>query len=151
MSSASVNSSRSNRIWIGLLVALALLSFLAMRRSMTKAMGMNTATTAGSSLAQLKPGDEAKVVLELTTVTTTNLEGEILEKQTEADYRRTGATLKIAFDAATPVVMGKATDVHQGAVVHVKARMGSDHILHAGQIVILTGYVKIQQTWRERS
>ncbi len=144
MSSASANSSRSNRIWIVILVALALLSYLAMRRSMVKAMGMNSATTAGSSLAQLKPGDEAKAVLELTTVTTTSLEGKMLEKRTETDYRRTGARLKIAFDAATPVVMGKASDVHQGAVVHIKARMGPDHILHAEQIVILTGYVKLQ-------
>jgi hypothetical protein len=146
MSSASANSSRSNRIWIVLLVALALLSFLAMRRSMTKAMGMDAATTSGSSFAQLKPGDEAKVVVELTTVTAASLEGNILEKekQTETDYRRTGATLRIAFDAATPVVMGKASDVHQGAVVHIKARMGADRILHAEQIVILTGYVKIQ-------
>jgi hypothetical protein len=142
MSSASVNSSRSTRTWIVLLVALALLSFLAMRRSLTKAMGMNATTTASSFFAQLKPGDEAKVVVELISVTTASLESNILERQTETDYRRTGATIKIAFDAATPVVMGKASDVHQGAVVHIKARMGPDRILHAEQIVILTGYVK---------
>ena len=144
MSLASTNSSRSNQIWIVLLIALALLSFLAMRRSLTRAMGMNVATAPPSSLAQLKAGDQAKVVLELTSVTAASLEGEILEKQSETNYHRIGNTIKIAFDATTPVVMGKASDVHQGAVVHIKAKMGTDHLLHAEQIVILTGYIKLQ-------
>ena len=142
---SSRNSSRTVRIWIALLVALALLSFLAMRRSIGKAMGMKAETTASSSVSQLKPGDEAKVVLELTHVTeASSVEGNVLEKQTETVYRRQGSTAKIAFDAATPLVMGKASDLHQGAIVHVTAKMGSDHTLHAAQIVVLTGYVKVQ-------
>ncbi len=69
MSSASRNAARTNRIWIVLLVALALLSFFAMRRSLGKAMGMMAKTTAANSLATLKPGDEAKVVLEVLQIT----------------------------------------------------------------------------------
>jgi hypothetical protein len=149
MTSASLNSARNSsraaRIWIVLLVALALLSFLAMRRSMGKAMGMKAETTASSSMSQLKTGDEAKVVLELTRVTqAASVEGNVLEKQTETVYRRTGSTAKIVFDAATPVVMGKTSDVHEGAVVHVTTKMANDHMLHAEQIVILTSYVKVQ-------
>jgi hypothetical protein len=153
MRSASLNSSRdlarnfsrTTRIWIVLLVALAVLSFLAMRRSMGRAIGMKAETTASSSLSQLKPGDEAKVVLELTHVTqAASLEGNVLEKQTETVYRRTGTTIKIAFDASTPVVMGKTSDVHKGAVVHLTAKMTNDHALHAEQVVVLTGYVKVQ-------
>lgn len=144
MAPASQKAFRTNRIWIVLLVALALLSFFAMRRSLSKAMGMKAETTVGAA-SQLKPGDEMKVVLELTHVTAAaSIEGNTLEKQTETVYRRTGNTLKIVFDAATPVVMGKTSDVHEGAVVHVTAKMASDHLLHATQIVILTGYVKVQ-------
>jgi hypothetical protein len=145
MSSPSLNSTRSNRIWIVLLVALALLAFYAMRRSLGKAMQMNSEPTATASMAQLKPGDELKVVLELTSVTpAASIEGNVLEKQSETVYRRTGNTIKIGFDAATPVVMGKAPDVHTGAVVHIKAKMGDDRLLHTEQIVVLTGYVKVQ-------
>jgi hypothetical protein len=145
MSSPSLNSSRSNRIWIVLLVALALLAFFAMRRSLGKAMQMNSEPTATAFIAQVKPGEEAKVVLEVTSVApAVSVSGNVLEKQSETVYRRTGSTIKIAFDAATPVVMGKASDVQAGAVVHIKAKMGDDHLLHAEQIVVLTGYVKVQ-------
>jgi hypothetical protein len=133
------------RIWIVLLVALAVLSFVAMRRSMERAMGMKAETTAGSSLSQLKAGDEAKVVVEVTHVAeAASIEGKVLEKQTETVYRRAASTIKIAFDAATPVVMGKTSDVREGAVVHVTAKMANDRVLHAKQIVVLTGYVRVQ-------
>lgn len=145
MTSALLNSSRINRVWIVLLIALALLSVLAMRRSMNKAMGMKVETTASGSLAQLKAGDEAKVVLQVTRVVpNANIEGTELEKQTETAYHRSGNVVKIAFDGNTPVVMGKATDVHEGAVVHITAKMASDHVWHAEQIVVLTGYVTVQ-------
>ena len=144
MPSASLNSSRTTRLWIFLLVILALLSFLAMRRSLGKAMTMRAETT-GASMAQLKVGDQAKFVLEVKAVApAASVEGDTLEKQTETVYRRTGNTIKIAYDAATPVVMGKASDVREGAVVHITARIANDHVLHAEQIVVLTGYVQVQ-------
>ena len=141
----SRNYSRSVQIWIVALVVLALLSFLAMRRSMGRAIQMKAETTAAAAIPQLKPGDEAKVVLEVTEVAAaTSIEGNVLEKQTETVYRRTAKAERIVFDAATPVVMGKVSDVHAGAVVHVTAKVGNDQALHAEQIVILTGYVKVE-------
>jgi len=145
MSSDSLSSPRSTRIWIVLLVALALLSFIAMRRSIGKAMGMKAETTVSSSLPQLKPGEEAKVVLEVTRVApSASVEGTVLDKETETVYHRSSRTIKIAFDVATPIVMGKASDVHEGAVLHTTAKMGEDRGLHVEQIVVLTGYVKVQ-------
>jgi hypothetical protein len=127
-------------------VLLAALSLFAMWRSMGRAMQMKAETTSNSSFAQLKAGDEVKVVLEVTAVAAAaSVGGNVLEKQTETIYRRTGKTAKIAFDATTPVVMGKGPDVHAGAVVHVTAKMGSDQALHATQIVVLTGYVQVQE------
>ncbi len=137
-------SSRTTRIWIVALLALALFSFLAMRRSMDRAMRMNAEANSAASASQLKPGDEAKVVLEVTSVApAANIEGAVLEKRTETDYRRTGNRLKIAYEPATPVVMGKPSDVHPGAVVHVTVKMAGDRVLRAEQIVVLTGYVKV--------
>jgi hypothetical protein len=138
-------SSRTIRIWMVVLIALALLSFLAMRRSLGKAMRMNSETTAASALPQIKPGEEVKVVVEVTAVAPgASVAGNTLEKQTETVYRRTGSATKIGYDDATPIVMGKAADVHEGAVLHITAKMGDDHVLHATQIVVLTGYVKVQ-------
>jgi hypothetical protein len=149
MTSASLNHSRNysrtTPIWIVALVVLALLSFLAMRRSVGKAVQMKAETMAGASLSQLKAGDEAKVVLEVTRVApAASAEGSVLEKQAETVYRRTAHAEKIAFDAATPVVMGAASDVREGAVIHITAKVGNNQALHAEQIVILTGYVKVQ-------
>ncbi len=39
--------------------------------------------------------------------------------------------------------MGKNSDLHEGTIVHVTAKMGDDRKLHASQIVVLTGYVKV--------
>jgi hypothetical protein len=143
MAADSSSSPRTLQIWVVVLIALVLLSFLAMRRSVGKAAQMKAEAAGGSTVAQLKVGDETKVVIEVTGVSA-NLEGNLLEKQTETVYRRSGSTIKIAFNAATPVVMGKASDVHTGAVVHVTAKMADDRRLQASQIVVLTGYVKVQ-------
>jgi len=138
-------NSRRNLLWIGALVALALLSLFAMWRSIERAMRMEVQTTVAASAPQLKVGDQAKVVLQLTAVASgKNLEGNALEKETETEYRRTNSTLKIAFGAATPIVMGKNSDLHPGAIVHVTARMMDDRMLQAEQIVILTGYITVQ-------
>jgi hypothetical protein len=143
--SASQHSSRTTRIWIAVLVALAVLSFLAMRRSLGKAMQMQVQATSSASLPQLKVGEEVKVVVEITSVLSGSIiQGTLLEKQTETVYHRSGNSTKIAFEPSTPVVMGKVSDIHQGAIVHIKAKMGEDHVLHAEQIVVLTGYVKVQ-------
>jgi hypothetical protein len=106
---------------------------------------MRSETTVGASPAQFKVGDEAKVVMEVERVVpAASIEGNVVEKQTETVYRRSGNAIKIAFDAATPVLMGKVSDVHEGAVIHVTATMGNDRALHASQIVVLTGYVKVK-------
>jgi hypothetical protein len=143
--------SRTSRIWIALLLALALLSFLAMRRSLGRAMRMNAEITDGRSPARRNAGDEVSVVLEVTGLTAAaSVEGNVLERQSEIVYRRTGNAIKIAFEAGTPVVMGKMSDVHAGAVVHIKAEVGPDRVLRARQFVILTGYVKVQEDLPEK-
>jgi len=106
---------------------------------------MNSATTDASSLPELRAGDEARIALEITSVDpAASFEGNVLEKQSETVYARTGKKTKIVFDAATPVLMGAMSDVHKGAVVHVKVKMQNDHLLRAEQIVALTGYAKLR-------
>jgi hypothetical protein len=145
MASTSPSSSRNTQLWIIVLVALAVLSLLAMRRSVGRAMGMNAVTTDASSLPGLRPGDEAKIAIAITNAKpAVSFEGNVLEKQTETVYARSGKKIKILFDATTPIVMGAMSDVHEGAVVHVKAKVQSDHQLRAEQLVVLTGYVQLR-------
>ena len=67
----------------------------------------------------------------------------LLDRESEKLYKRTN-TVGIKFSDATKVVMGKPGDLRAGAVVHVKGMIVEDHRLVAEQIVILTGYVKVQ-------
>ena len=44
----------------------------------------------------------------------------------------------------TKMVMGKQSDIHPAAVVHVTGTLKKDRNVDASQIVILTGYVEIK-------
>jgi hypothetical protein len=134
-----------NRLWIFLLAGLALLAFLTTERGLSRAMRMTVKAAPSAEIAQLKPGHAAKVLLELTSVAADgHAEGRVLEKQSETLYRRGATTLQVVFSNDTPMVMGKAADLHRGAVVHVTGTIREDHLLRATQIVILTGYVRIE-------
>jgi hypothetical protein len=50
----------------------------------------------------------------------------------------------VKFNAQTKIVMGKPADVHAGAIVHVTGTVQKDRVIAAEQIVVLTGYVKVQ-------
>jgi hypothetical protein len=150
MTTRSASASRINPAWILLLTALALLAGLAMWRTVDRAMQMKSSPTAGpDQFAALKPGETAKLVLEMTYSTSaTDLQGTLLEKKTDTVYQRTGRTVEVSFDEKTPVVMGKPADIRPGAVIHVSGTVNGSHVLEARQIVILTGYVKVEAAHR---
>lgn len=86
-----------------------------------------------------------KWVIELTAIVPAeSIEGRVLQKQDETNYQRTSDIEKIHFTSTTPIVMGKASDLRPGAVVHVTSKLDSDRVLRASQIVILTGYVNVR-------
>jgi putative AlgH/UPF0301 family transcriptional regulator len=70
--------------------------------------------------------------------------GKLLQKKTEEIYTRTATAVTVQSNSQTKIVMGKPADVHAGAVVHVTGTVQKDHVIAADQIVILTGYVKVQ-------
>ena len=45
----------------------------------------------------------------------------------------------------TKIVMGNPTDLQAGAVMQVTGTLRKDHAVAAEQIVILTGYVEVQE------
>lgn len=134
--------------WVLTFAVLASLSLAAAimvgRRSMRMSLAM-AASADQSAFAQLAPGTKTQAVVEITSVDANGTAaGKLLDRASEELYKRTTTPVGINFSDATPVVMGKIGDLHAGAVVHVKGTIGDDHRITAEQIVILTGYVKVQ-------
>ena len=139
----SVFFSKNTQTWIFACTALALLVAFAVWRSAEKAMKMESAAAGPAAFESLKPGDLVKIVLEVTDSSPREtIKGILLEKQTETVYKRTGTLAEADFDNSSSFVMGRATDIHPGAVLHITGTATSRHTVHARQIVVLTGYVQ---------
>jgi len=134
--------------WMLVFTVLAALSLAAALTVGRRSMRMSSAMAASAhptAFAELAPGSKTQAVVEITAVDANgNAEGKLLDRESEDLYQRTRTSVGIKFSDATPVVMGKLGDVHAGAVVHVKGTIGNDHRITAEQIVVLTGYVKVQ-------
>jgi hypothetical protein len=114
---------------------------------------MQTRAAGGAEFVQLKPQQQAKIVVEITEATREKIRGRLLEKQDETHYTRTASTVEIVWSSETKsretkngetkIAMGKIEDVRAGAVVYVTGTVGADGAVQASQIVILTGYVQL--------
>jgi hypothetical protein len=138
-------SIKSGRLaWVFVLVALAALSAIFMWRGAEKAMRMRPQAASQFEFAQLKPEEAAKVVVEVLEASEGKIRGRLLDRQDDTHYTRTQNEARIRWGASAAIVMGKAGDVHPGAILHVTGTVTSDHGLQARQIVILTGYVQVK-------
>lgn len=132
------------RTLIFLLVAFALLIITVGWRVGSRAMKMNADADVTAQLDDVQPGEEVKVVLEVTGSAAQTLRGTLLDKQTETIYKRSDRGAEVIWDADTKVVMGKTAHIHSGAVIHVTGTGLAGDKIKARQIVILSGYVKVQ-------
>jgi hypothetical protein len=137
-------SIKSNRpVWVFMLAALAVLSLVSMWRGAGRMMRMQTQAAGEAELAQLKSGDDVKIVMEVADAGAANrIRGRLLEKLDETHYTRTANPAEVEWGKDTAIVMGKVADIHAGAVLHVTGKVAADHTVVASQIVILTGYVQ---------
>ncbi|HYM07368.1 MAG TPA: hypothetical protein VEU11_12475 [Terriglobales bacterium] len=146
MATSSAFFSKTHRTWILVCTALALLSALAVWRTSEKAAKMESAVSAvGQDRFQsLKPGELTKVVMEVLDSSPESVKGRLLERQTETVYARSETLAEAAIDTHTSFVMGKASDIHPGAILHVSGAVTPTRSIQARQIVILTGYVHVR-------
>jgi hypothetical protein len=143
MNGAGMGSAR--RVWFVLVATPVLLLGLVVWKSGSMAKRMSAAASNARNFSQSAVGSQAKFVLEIQEASADGrITGKLLEKKTEEVYARTATLVTVQSDAQTKMVMGKTADVNAGAVVHVTAMVQKDHNLQAEQIVILTGYVKVQ-------
>jgi hypothetical protein len=110
------------------------------------AMKMSSATASdGQQVSQVRAGETAKFVEKISDASNTGtLTGIILNKKTDDLYVETLTHATVHWDNQTKIVMGKTSDLHPGAVIHITASALQDHTFIAQQLVILTGYIKVQ-------
>jgi len=113
--------------------------------SARRAAGMAAAASSDEKQwAQAEQGRKTKVVIEISETANGTIKGHVLREKSETVYTRTNTEAVVHLSTETKIVMGKPDDVQAGAVVHVTGNSENDHSVIAQQIVILTGYVKVQ-------
>ena len=144
MKANTVSIKSSRLVWIFRLAALAALSLVFVWRGAGRMMTMQTLVTTRAEFAQLKPQDNAKMVVEVTEAPERRIRGKLLEKRDEMHYVRTANQAEVGWGKDTAIVMGEAEDIHVGAVLHVTGKVAANHSVQAQQIVILSGYVQVK-------
>ncbi len=109
-----------------------------------RAAGMRAATISAASVLAVRPGVRTKAVVRLEGPAGLNTySGDLLESDDGVNYRETPDRIRVALSGDTAVAMGGASDIKRGAVVQVAGAMDGARTLHATQIVILSGYVRV--------
>jgi tRNA(Phe) wybutosine-synthesizing methylase Tyw3 len=142
----AVERRKVRRVWLVLVGMVILLSALVVWKSGNMAKRMSTvAASNGQDFSQSAMGSQVKFVVEIREAgADRKITGKLLEQKTGEIYARTTTPVTVQSNAQTKMVMGTAADVRSGAVVHVTGTVQKDHSIQAEQIVILTGYVKVQ-------
>ncbi len=142
VNTVSLKSSRA--VWILMLVGLATLSLIFVWSGAGRMLRMQTRAASSAEFAQLKADAETKIVVEVVEASEGRIRGKLLEKRDETHYSRTANVADVSWGKDTALVMGKAEDIHPGAIVHVTGKVAEDHSVQARQIVVLTGYVQVK-------
>jgi hypothetical protein len=95
------------------------------------------------------PGAVVEVAFEIDAPSTSNvLAGPLLEEQSIGTFERTSQPVRVQVTANTPIILGTPADLHPGAIVQVRGTLNGDgtHLIVAQRIVVLTGYVTVQES-----
>lgn len=139
----SRNSNGKSRLGIALAIVVLLIGVLGLFRFTSMYRSMSVTAAQAPELNSAPPGSVVKVVLEIGDASPSDFRGKVLTKKTEEVYVRTKSQSSVHWSDQTKMVMGKSFDVHSGGIVHVTGKVRQDRSIDADQIVILTGYVKI--------
>jgi hypothetical protein len=111
---------------------------------MRRAEGMQLADTSAQAIVSAAPGAHVRAVVRVDAPAGTGTYTvEVLQNVQSAEYRATGARIRLALSSGTRFIMGMSPDVRPGAVVEVDGAMDAGATLRAAKIVILDGYVHV--------
>jgi malate/lactate dehydrogenase len=145
-SDTNIAGRQARTVWFVVIALVALLFAFVVWKSASMAKMMSTAAASDmQDFSRSAVGSSAKFVLEIAEASSEGkIRGKLLRKKTEEIYTRTATAVTAQSNSQTKIVMGNPADVHAGAVVHVTGTVQKDQVIAADQIVILTGYVKVQ-------
>ncbi len=135
--------------WTIFLLVLTIVMVGAVRGVLQRAGRMQTARTSASMFARTPPGSPARTVIRLDQVVGDHLRGTLLERENDTAYRvpiGLESTVAAILTPEASVVMGRPQDIAPGAVVQLAGTLDKDRVLHAKQVVILTGYVHVLES-----
>ena len=103
----------------------------------------NVGTQAGSAV--LTPGSHATFVCQITATAADNrMSGLLLRGNSDGSFSSTGGRVSIQWSPNQSLTMGTRQDVHPGAILQVSGTIDHNSVVHADQIVILTGVVTVR-------
>src|SRR3954471_5863074 len=106
-----------------------LLPFLLIRTMMS-----GTSLQTDNQFELASPNSRGDIALEVTSLpSSTLLTGTLLQKTTNDSYKRTNQKVTVQWNASQ-LVMGKRSDIKEGAVLQVGGRVGNDGVLIASQV-----------------
>ena len=142
---ARKQSCGSSTLWLLVAIAILVIVALGLFRFTSLYRTMSVTAAQSSELDSAAPGSSIQLVIEIAnTPSPDRFRGKLLTKKTEEVYARTNTQASVHWNDQTKMVTGKSSDLHAGAVVHVTGTVRNDHRVDADQIVILTGYVRIE-------
>jgi hypothetical protein len=134
--------------WALFLILLAAAAGAATWSVLDRAGHMRLANTPSEAFLTTRPGKTANAVVCLNRVRNRELSGTLLQRVSETVYHRppiqSALTVEAVLTPQTTVVMGRPEEIVDGAVVQIAGTLDSNHVLHASQIVILTGFVRVE-------
>ena len=134
--------------WLLFVAVIASVTAWALRGVLVRTARMQTADTSASMFAATPPGSKTKAVVRLDRVDGKELKGTLLERQSDTVYlvpSRGSPTITALLTPETSVVMGTPQDIAVRGIVQLAGTMDKNHVLVVGQVVILTGYVRLSQ------
>ena len=137
--------------WTLFLLLLDVSADWAFRAVQAHAQQMKPAETPASAWAAMALGTETKAVVCVDQVSGTKVQATILERQSDTVYRKSSAISSGVAAILSPeasVAMGRAEDIVPGAILQLAGMLDDRHVLHARQVVILTGYVHLEKEAR---
>jgi hypothetical protein len=137
----------TGRVWFALFIVVGLLSVFVVWKAESAARKMAVVTASSEQdLSRRAAGSQVKFVLEISEASPAGkITGKLLQKKTEEIYLRTATEATVHTNEQTKIVMGKAGDIRAGAIVHVTGTLQKDRRVSADQVVILTGFVELEQ------
>lgn len=140
--------------WVLFFIVLVIATSWITRSVLVRARRMRPADSSTSVLRAMSTGQDIRAVVYVNSVADGKLRGTLLQRENDTVYRQlaadSGSELEAVLTTKTVFVMGRPQDIVPGAVVQVAGILDHSHILHTNQIVILTGYLRVEQKRGER-